>query len=184
MIGIRVRCASLPATGDRAVLARAAGPVLVVQGRGAPRAAARGSRTTSHPPPTAHVLDRPGRPRRADQIMPKSAACLADRDSWHAAVLASAPCGGQVAAAKAAEPPAGPRRARRADRAPGPGVARIQGELRRPGYRAAASTIRKILRGHRIPPPSAYDRSWRVFLRAHAGTLLAADFSTPTARSR
>jgi hypothetical protein len=55
------------------------------------------------------------------------------------------------------------------------GVVRIQGELRRPGHRVAASTIRKVLRAHRIPPPSGHDGSWGVFLRAHAGTLLAAD---------
>jgi transposase InsO family protein len=56
------------------------------------------------------------------------------------------------------------------------GVVRIQGELRRLGYRVAASTIRKIMRAHRVPPPSEHDGSWRVFLRAHAATLLAADF--------
>jgi len=46
------------------------------------------------------------------------------------------------------------------------GVVRIQGELRRLGPRAAASTIRKIVRAHRIPPPTRNDGSWRVFLRA------------------
>jgi hypothetical protein len=33
------------------------------------------------------------------KMMPKTAACLADRDSRRAAALASAPCGGQVVAA-------------------------------------------------------------------------------------
>jgi hypothetical protein len=53
------------------------------------------------------------------------------------------------------------------------GVVRIQGELRRLGYRVAAPTIRKTLRAHRVPPPAHRDESWSAFLRAHAATLLA-----------
>jgi len=58
------------------------------------------------------------------------------------------------------------------------GYTRIQGALRNLGHRVARATIAGILKNQGIPPSRERPMTWRTFLRAHWGALLAADFFT------
>ena len=61
---------------------------------------------------------------------------------------------------------------------PGWGYTRIQGALKNLGHRVARSTIAAVLKAEGIPPSGERPMSWRAFLRAHWGALMAADFFT------
>jgi putative transposase len=59
------------------------------------------------------------------------------------------------------------------------GDRRIQGELLKLGHRVSATTIRSLRTRHRVPPPPRRDGpTWRQFLAAQAGAILACDFFT------
>jgi putative transposase len=59
------------------------------------------------------------------------------------------------------------------------GYLRIVGECRKLGVGVSATSVRRILRRHRLgPAPRRGGPSWSAFLRAQAGAVLACDFFT------
>src|SRR4051794_23966120 len=59
------------------------------------------------------------------------------------------------------------------------GYLRMVGECGKVGVRVSATSVRRILRHHRLgPAPRRNGPSWTAFLRAQAGGLLACDFFT------
>src|SRR4051812_4556052 len=59
------------------------------------------------------------------------------------------------------------------------GYLRIVGECRKLGVRVSATSVRRVLRGHRPgPAPRRSGPSWTAFLCAQAAGLLARDFLT------
>jgi len=56
------------------------------------------------------------------------------------------------------------------------GYTRIVGALTNVGHTVARTTVAKILKAAGIAPAPERPTSWRTFLKAHAGTIAAADF--------
>ena len=59
------------------------------------------------------------------------------------------------------------------------GYRRIVGELRKLGLQGSATSVRSVLKRHKIPPaPRRSGPSWRTFLRTQAQGVIACDFLT------
>ena len=67
---------------------------------------------------------------------------------------------------------------RMAEKNPTWGYTRIQGALKDLGHRVGGSTIRRILKAAGPSPVPQRPTSWQTFLKAHWGSIAAADFLT------
>src|ERR1019366_670136 len=165
-------------------------PVTRLQERGAAGAAARGRRAAPHQAPARAGLDRPRCPRRADPAPAQKAADAPADHPRHRAPVAPPPGHKEVDLPEPDGTAAGQRRDHRADQAARHrehlvGIPADPGELLKVGHRASASTIRRILKGLKIPPaPRRHtDTSWGKFLHSQAATMLAAGLLSRGLRS-
>src|SRR4051812_20380590 len=165
------------------------GLVLLMAGHPPPRTSSSSCCATRSPysaprqPETTHGLARPSDLRRPHPTAASTTALPSPGSSEHDLALASPPRPPTMDLPEPVRTATDRRRPRRLDGAdgtgePAPGVPADPGRAAHTRHRIAASTIRRILRRHRIPPaPIRHSNTtWRRFLHTQATSMRAVDF--------